>query len=781
MPATVVKTLIYEIKWDDGDASKKADAWDRKLNGQGSTWLNWGKIGTAALMAVGEAISDLTIGAGKNFAIYEDTLSHARRTMGLTRDETLDLGDAMIALSTSFAENGLQAGISANELAKIAGQLGQLGFSARDNIDGFNDLVATVAKVSVAFGISSAKTAEQLGILQNLYGFTQEEFSNVASSIAYLGNTTVATSAQILDIMTRVGGIAGILGVSAQQMAGISATLREAGVSAQVGGTAMSQIFSRLASDVDKFGEVLGSGGLSGDLLRMKIETGDATGALKDVLQAIQNINASQGKIAAIQALKDLGLQGVRVQQTLLALSNNIGGLNTNLAKSEEAFRENTAVNEAYQAAIDNTYQKWNQFQNLLDAIQKMIGKDLSIAFGNFLEDHLIPFTEDFKDWLETSKGAEKIFGESGIIAEGLNYLGELLDENGDSWLTWLDNIDEHAPVVIENLKQVAIETFGRMREELEIMLKPITDLRDMLGKLMGDIDDIGEKIEPYVRRFEDLWNTWREFVKLNREFMKDLDTVVDHLGWSLVDKLAGAVNTVKDAVINLGKEAMYSSVFPDLIEITKDATKVLNNYGTEYDTVTGKTKFLYQTGANTWSNINREIQTGTDRWVSDNQRVAKSAEDVEFQLYQTGDAIRALAGEYGNFEIQRFKALSEADIIVHDVFANAVKLKNLAGEFVTQALAGNTALGQVGITDIASNLLTSQGLISQQQAARSNPQNGLPQMQTGGVPAPIQGGMPQSMNVTLVMGDQEVGNLVGVIEDRQQQNDTRSFGGRWR
>ena len=136
--ATTVEKLIYQIEVDDGGASSKFDAWDKGLAKSEKATLSWQKVAFDAFAAIGESLSKISVDAVKNFAVYEDALSHARRTMGLTKDETLALGDSLIALSTNFEEGGLKAGTTANELAKIAGILGQLGFNARDT--GFEEL-----------------------------------------------------------------------------------------------------------------------------------------------------------------------------------------------------------------------------------------------------------------------------------------------------------------------------------------------------------------------------------------------------------------------------------------------------------------------------------------------------------------------------------------------------------------------------------------------------------------------------------------------------------------
>jgi len=790
MPTTVVNKLIHEVIWDDGDAKKKASAWEKQIQSIATPTA----LLSNAFKKAGSALLSFTVDAGKNFAIYEDALSHARRTMGLTREETLLLGDSLMDLSTSFEQGGLKAGISANELAKIAGQLGQLGFSARDDAEAFNGLVATVAKVSVAFGLSSAKAAENLGILQNLYNFSQDEFSNVASSIAYLGNTTVASAGQILDIMTRVGSMAGLLGVSAQDMAGIAASLREAGVSTQVGGTAMSQIFSRLASDVDKFGEVLGAGGLTGDLLRMKIETGDATGALKDVLQAIQNINATEGKIAAIQALKDLGLSGVRVQQTLLALSNNLGGLNANLQASAEAFQENTAVDEAYNAAIDNTYQSWNQFKNILDVIVKFIGKDVATSFSSFIQNHLIPFTTHFKEWLQTSEGAKAIFGQGGYIDQAFQYFGNLLTDNEDKIFDFFDNIDDKIPAFAEFAKnafsdlfqqavfeaQPLIETFTTILSGLEQIAKGVNWLYEQWGKLEGPLNILKE------------WQT------LNKQSVKDIIGAggpITDIFEDITDAIYGvnqAAEDMNDVIARagdigqaLGDTMVYHSVLPDITKATIEATRKTVEWGESYAGLTGHTKELYRTGQNTFSNLKKEVESYHQVFERSEAKALSAAHETQFALYQTADIYaNTLTPAVVDYTTRNQKLLALQNQI-NEAYAKSLPTFG-DQEAVNTTMAGTgKALGTIGnfknlsVADLT-NLSRSGVLGPSGMMAAENAKNDIlnKEFQAQTTDAYQEA---KTMNVTVVAGDQEIMNLVGRIDTAKREQQQRTFGSQGR
>lgn len=769
MPATTVSVLLHRVVWEDGDAQKKADAWTRKLGNSSSQAAIFRKH----FLDAGKALYTFVIDSVKNFAQFEDTLSHARRTMGLSREETLALGDSLMDLSTSFEAGGLAAGVSADELAKISGILGQLGFSARDNVEQFQSLVAVVAKVGVAFGMSSEKAAEGLGILKNLYDLPVEHIEKAASSIAYLANNTVATSEAIISIMTRMGGIAGLLGVTAQEAAALGATLRESGVRAQVAGTAMSQIFSRLASDVDRFGEVLKMTEFEKHMLRWNIESDHATDALKMVLEKLQQIG-SFSKIEATQALKDLGLSGVRVQQALLALSNNLGGLNTNIAKSNKAFRENVAVNDAYQAAIDNTNQKWIQFKNLIDIIQKMIGKDLALAFSDFLEKHLIPFTDKFKEWLKTSEGAKAIFGREGLIASGLDWIGEKLTNNQEAFFAWADVIDKHIAQFIQFVKN----EFKRFFEWLKSDIPEVVDAWNRVVQALQDV-------EASIKAIKDAWQDLKDFYNQLKEIDEKLGRFYSKIGsfWQDLtkdsasakmsfDEFAKSIRDAEKAGEKLGDTMVYHSVLPDIQTELDKATAKLEKFG-------GSTKDLYQTGENTWTNLKREVDETMTAWELQDGYAMNRQKDLQFNLYETADKVANLGYAYQRTGQEAERA---ADSIQQTVVA-AEKLQAVAGGTSPRPAKNMTAeqwqsLSPETIQSLwnTTGLFNASGLlgVGEYQQSRAFEER----FGNEGVSQAARETQSQTpINVTLQMGDQEIGRIHTILKDRDLQEQRRSLG----
>ena len=85
-----------------------------------------------------------------------------------------------------------------------------------------------------------------------------EQAIGFASALNKLDDTSSATGRDILDITQRLSGSASVLGLSPQKVLALATALKDAGVENEVAGTAVSQLFSKMATDGAKFAEVSG-------------------------------------------------------------------------------------------------------------------------------------------------------------------------------------------------------------------------------------------------------------------------------------------------------------------------------------------------------------------------------------------------------------------------------------------------------------------------------------------------------------------------------------------
>lgn len=189
---------------------------------------------TAPIVAVGAAIG----GTGADF---EHAFTKVRKTVDLTGADLDKLRAGLINLSTQ----NIGGGKSASELASIASVAGQLGIEGADNLLKFTQLAAGM---SVATGISADSIGEDLTRIAILTKTPSSAWENMASTIVGLGNDMAGSEADIIELAKRLSGALATVGVSPQDILGISSALAALGVNAEAGGTAISKFFLEMVS-----------------------------------------------------------------------------------------------------------------------------------------------------------------------------------------------------------------------------------------------------------------------------------------------------------------------------------------------------------------------------------------------------------------------------------------------------------------------------------------------------------------------------------------------------
>lgn len=181
----------------------------------------------AAANLIGRPVIGAIGGSLQAFQEFEDGMAAVRKTTGLSAQETQVLGNEIKRMSRTIP-------ISQKGLADIAESAGSLGI-AKDDIGRFVD---TTARLSTAFDLDPGKAATSIGTLSNAFGYMNQstgrlDFKRVEAfgdMINYLGNTSNATEAQILNATQRFAGTARAFKISEQNAAGLMTTMVSLGM-----------------------------------------------------------------------------------------------------------------------------------------------------------------------------------------------------------------------------------------------------------------------------------------------------------------------------------------------------------------------------------------------------------------------------------------------------------------------------------------------------------------------------------------------------------------------
>ena len=216
---------------------------------------------------------------------FEDAMAGVAKVTGASKEQIAELGEKVKGMAVQF-------GMSAEEVAAMAEAGGQLGVALPDLMS-FAELAG---KMSVAFGMTADEAGQAAAVLSNVFKKPILEIEALGNAINALGNSGSASEKQIIDFLTRVGGAAKDMGLSAEQTAALGSTMMSLGKTAEVAGTAMTSFISKLntgGGGAKEFTNGLKEMGWSAEELARKIKENPQQ-AVNDFLATLSKMDASK-------------------------------------------------------------------------------------------------------------------------------------------------------------------------------------------------------------------------------------------------------------------------------------------------------------------------------------------------------------------------------------------------------------------------------------------------------------------------------------------------------
>lgn len=339
----------YEATMDRINAKQKASA---NLSAAVSN-LKAGAVAAAAVAA--------PLGLAVNEAIkFESAMSDVRKVVDFdTPQQFKEMGDDILRMSQELP-------MSAEGIAKIVAAGGQAGI-ARDELKEF---ATDAIKMGVAFDITADQAGTMMANWRTAFGMGQQEVVQLADQINYLSNTTAASSDAISDIVTRVGPLGDVAGISASQIAAIGASMAAVGVKSDVAATGIKNLALGLVagagatkSQQAAFAQL----GLSAEDVAKRMQT-DAQGTIVDILSRIKQLP----KEAQAATLSDLfGKESIEAIAPLLTQLDN---LKDNFNKVGDASQYAGSMEAEYQARAGTTANQLQLAKNNLVALAVNLG-----------------------------------------------------------------------------------------------------------------------------------------------------------------------------------------------------------------------------------------------------------------------------------------------------------------------------------------------------------------------------------------------------------------------
>lgn len=280
-------------------------------------------------------------GARDAFLAYDEAMTDAMKTTGLTKDEISELSEKLKGIDTKTAQNELLGLVRAGGKLGISGQEDLLGFAKAANQinvalseDLGGDAEAAITEVGKMVDVFNLK--DEFGI--------EKAMLKVGSAINELGAASTANEGYIVNFSGRLAGIAPNAMISIDKVMGLAATLDSLHQQAETSSTAVGQTITKMFEKTETFANIAGMSLKDfSDLLN-----DDVNEAFIRVLEGM-NKGGDGGMKAITEAMGDMGLNGSRAIQVLGSLSKQTETLRQQQLIAAEAFNEGTSITNEYE------------------------------------------------------------------------------------------------------------------------------------------------------------------------------------------------------------------------------------------------------------------------------------------------------------------------------------------------------------------------------------------------------------------------------------------------
>ena len=259
--------------------------------------------------------------------------------------------------------------MAANDIAKIVAAGGQSGI-AREELLGFAE---AAVKMGIAFDQSADESGSMMATWRTAFKMTQTDVVGLADRINYLGNTGPANTKQISAIVTEVGSLGEVAGLSSGQIAALGATMAGVGVKQDVAATGIKNFMLAMT----KGSAVTKSQAEAYKALRLDSKSvavamqKDAQGTMLDLLKRISQVD--KAKRPALLT----NLFGSESISAITPLLTNLGLLESNLQKVGDASKYAGSMDTEYASRAATTANNLQLLRNAAASVARAVGNAL--------------------------------------------------------------------------------------------------------------------------------------------------------------------------------------------------------------------------------------------------------------------------------------------------------------------------------------------------------------------------------------------------------------------
>ena len=365
-----------------------------KISQVGQTISGFGSALTRGVTAPIVAGAGLVVKAAID---YESAFAGVKKTV----DETATV--SYKNLSDGIRQMAKELPASAVEIANVAEVAGQLGIKAEDILK----FSRTMIDMGESTNLSAEEAATAIAKVANIMGLSSDDYSRFGASVVDLGNNFATTEKDIVMMANRLAAGGKIAGLTAPEILGLATAMSSVGIEAEAGGTAMTQTLTAIGNAVS-----LTTKDSADDLALIAKVAGTTSEEFQqawkekpaEALQSfIKGLNTAREKGANMDAiLMKLGMTGIRQGNMLKSLALSSDKMSAAVDRSNQAWKENTALTNEANKRYETTESQLRMFKNQLT--------DIAIEFGGPLIKALREGLNAAKPWIENLSELAKKF-----------------------------------------------------------------------------------------------------------------------------------------------------------------------------------------------------------------------------------------------------------------------------------------------------------------------------------------------------------------------------------
>ena len=349
---------------------------ENRISGLGQIAKQAAAIASAAwgALKIGEFVTD-SVQAAVDF---ESAMADVAKVVDGLRDENGNLTDSYYAMSDSIVQMSKDIPMAAEDLAAITASAGTAGIAAEE-LTAFTE---TAAKMGVAFDTTADQAGDWMAKWRTSFSMGQEEVTALADQINYLSNNSASTASEISTIVTAVGPLGDVAGISAAQIAALGSTMVGVGVQQDVAATGIRKLATTMvagSSATKAQATVLQQLGLDATEMAERMQT-DAEGAILAFLEAVSKLPEAE----QAAALKNyFGQESVGAIAPLLT---NLDVLRERFEMVADAQLYAGSMDAEYAARAATTANNIQLYENRIAALKIQIGDYLLPVVNKVLD-----------------------------------------------------------------------------------------------------------------------------------------------------------------------------------------------------------------------------------------------------------------------------------------------------------------------------------------------------------------------------------------------------------